>query len=111
MNNFFQELLLLIQAILTPSCWIRNYKYDAHWDLYLRTKLKQGETWEDIGRYTARFGGVLLWIENYPYASFYKYEGWWKEQGGDRFLPSRRTTILLRRSLMEAAGGTLPKLD
>lgn len=44
-------------------------------------------------KYKAKLGGLNLWIENQPYASWRPYE-----KGVEyHYLPSRRTVILLER--------------
>ncbi len=68
MNNIFNKIYWFLFFLIRPSFWLMNYDYNKNLDTVLRKKLIDGEKFTSIGRYEASFGGVKLWIENYPYA-------------------------------------------
>lgn len=58
-----------VRILVTPSCWLQNACYSKEWD----TKLKQliaANRFTNIGEHKAFLGGVEIWIDNHPYASF-----------------------------------------
>lgn len=83
------KLKTLIRILTTPSCWQRNYKTDLIWDMKLNQLLDQHE-FTEIGEYTARLGPIVVWIENYPYASFSPYS---PAAGTVSVLPTRETAF------------------
>lgn len=59
----------LFKVLFTPSCWLQNHSYSADWDFDLRM-LMQEHKFEMIDGYIVRLGGVIIWYQNHPYASF-----------------------------------------
>jgi hypothetical protein len=55
-------------AVLNPNCWLRGGKTDCEWDEGLWQAIDQGRV-SHVGEFHAIVGGVLVWIENCPYAS------------------------------------------
>lgn len=77
-----------IRVLLTPSCWIQNKPYSAKWNALLN-KLLMEEEFTDVTEFYARIGGIQVWINNHPYASFSPYHG-----NFELNIRPRRSTIL-----------------
>lgn len=59
----------LLKVLITPSCWIQNNKYSAIWDDKLN-RLMATHKFEHLNSCESKLGGLIIWIENHPYASF-----------------------------------------
>lgn len=57
-----------ICVIINPSYWLMNHPFNEKWDQKLRGLLSEDVVIEN--RHKASFGGVGVWVENHPYASF-----------------------------------------
>ena len=58
-----------LRVLLTPSCWVQNCSYSRMWDAHLQELIAK-ETFVSIGHYTAKIGGITVWVANHPFASF-----------------------------------------
>lgn len=79
-----------------PSYWDSNYPYNKYLDEHLKELLEKGTMFEQIDKYTAKFGPVVLWTANHPEASFRVY------RSGSDDLPGRYTRKLLMDRLVES---------
>lgn len=86
------ELMLLIRVLLSPSYWIRIYRYDSSYDKWLRLQLRN-PIFTDMDKHTIKLNGKLIWIASYPYGSYRTYNG--------SELPSRRTTLLMKCAIQK----------
>ena len=84
------ELMLLIRVLLTPSYWIRIYRYDSSYDKWLRLQLIN-PIFTDMDAHTIKLNGKLIWIASYPYGSYRLFDG--------SELPSRRTPLLMKAAI------------
>jgi hypothetical protein len=100
-----------LRVLLRPHCWLQNYPYSKDWDQKLRSMI-ESHRFEADDQYTARLGGMDIWIENHPYASFRPDDG-----KLPRVTPSRATILFAYDILMEdffAASGQskdIPELE
>lgn len=92
MQSMAQELLLYAIVLCNPRRWMRNYPTSRALDKTLRNAIKTSEFTEH-DQYTTKLGGLNLWTENAPYASWRE----WDENFSGEELPSRRTVVLLER--------------
>lgn len=56
-------------TVFHPSYWMMNHPYSRRWDTILRDLLARGK-YEKPGNFTWNVGGISVWVENHPYASF-----------------------------------------
>ena len=56
-------------AWLDPSTWIQLHPYSETWDRELNSLL-DNNSFEDIEECLATLGGLTIWTESHPYASF-----------------------------------------
>lgn len=87
----------LLRIILTPGCWIRNYRKCSHIDNLINKLLDSGDI-QIESECMAIIGGRTIWIGNAPYAAGTLYEG--KPVMG---MPSRRTVFRLMDAIAEHA--------
>lgn len=98
--NFKWWLKYTIKVLITPSCWIRNYRTSKIWDKQF-LKLLEENNWERTSVYTAYIGSEEVWISNHPYASFFPYR-----PAGGGALPSRKTVLYaMDRLVQDLLGG------
>lgn len=84
----------LWEVLTTPKCWIRLCATNKVLDSEINKALDNPK-FDDISSYTVNLNGMMLWIENYPYAFGSVY-------GNDSLgLPSRRTVFRLRDELIK----------
>jgi hypothetical protein len=81
-------------TICAPGYWLRNYPCSKEWDRLLN-RLLDTEKFVYVDEFTAKLGGVEVWITNHPYASFRPYAPERLEA-----LPARRTVLRARRKLL-----------
>ena len=93
MNDLRNWLLGALRVLSTPSCWIQNETYSRQWDRKLNQLLAL-HRFESITTHTALIGGVEIWIENHPYASF-------TPQNGISCRPKRITILRAYDKLLE----------
>jgi len=62
----------ILRVIFTPTCWLQLYPYSVAWDAKLNQLLKDHPL-VMVDQYTAKLGTQEIWVENYPFASFYPY--------------------------------------
>ena len=70
--EWFEDLLISLWVLINPKYWIMNYPYSEEWDIELN-RLMDEHTFIIVDRFTAKLGDRLIWITNYPYASFRDY--------------------------------------
>lgn len=99
--NFKWWMKYTIKVLITPSCWIRNYQTSKNWDKKF-LKLLEENKWGSPDQYTACLGDIVIWIANYPYASFNPCS-----TAGLRVLPSRKTAMYARERLEQDLLGDL----
>lgn len=93
MKDFFRNL----QFIFRPKFWLMNDPYDKDWDNEFNVLLDE-HTFSNIDEHTAKLGDTRIWIANYPFACFKKYEN-------SRYLynlgkrPSRLTILRAKKLL------------
>jgi len=58
-----------LKVLFTPSCWLQNNSYSAGWNMELKMLMNENK-FEDLGSGVVRLGGVVIWANNHPYASF-----------------------------------------
>ena len=93
MYKFLYWLKAQVFGLLNMRMWVRNTMYDQALDEWFQACLSEDVLFTDIGEYTAKLKGVLVWISNYPYASF---------TVGGSGLPSRYTAYRLQKHLMRS---------
>lgn len=84
-------------ALITPTCWITvGGPFNRNFDKWLNDCIDKKLPFENVRECSAKIGGVELWIENHPYASFTPY-------GERRELvrPSRATRLRAHHHLMK----------
>ena len=59
------------KTLYSPSCWLRNYKTDFHWDKKIREMLGN-PVFTELKAHQVKLNGVDIWISNHPYASMVK---------------------------------------
>lgn len=91
--NFISEVLIWLRS-LTPPYWIRNHSTNKALDKWILAALKSPR-FRKISERRVVLNGVELWVSNYPYAYGYMpdFEGFG--------MPSRRTTIKLKKAVEE----------
>lgn len=57
-----------LRILLTPSCWLRNYKTCPHMSRFINAALDRGEVPTQPDPYRIELAGKNFWGENYPYA-------------------------------------------
>lgn len=87
-----------LRILLTPSCWLRNFRTGKAITNFIRQRLESGEkpTIEAFGH--IGLGGKLFWGHNYPYAYGTEYCGCFNEGP----MPSRKVVFMLNDAV-EAA--------
>ena len=95
----------IIKVLLSPVCWLRNYKYSKQWDKELN-KLMKEHKFTSPTEYDVMLGKRKLWIENYPYACFDDSYNWNIPDTlyTDKRMPSRVTVLKLADKLFEDTG-------
>ncbi len=68
MNNIFNKIYWFLFFLIRPHFWGLQNEYNEKLDTALRKKLEEGRKFTSINKYDASFGGLELWIANYPYA-------------------------------------------
>ena len=86
-----REFLLWLR-VLHPRFWVQNYPINHVWDAKLRSLLKT-ETFVKENLCICKIGPHLVWVENYPYASF--------RPIGLAVMPTRRTRIMAHDKLVK----------
>lgn len=61
-----------LRYLFRPGWWVMLCPYSDGWDKRLN-ELLDGHEFEAVNEYSARIGGVELWIANHPYASMRPY--------------------------------------
>lgn len=89
MMNWLKDVVF---TITHPSFWFMNYPYSAAWDAELR-QLLSTTVFTDVTEYTAKLGGIRIWVANYPFACM--------NFMGNR--PSRRLIAKAYQRLLRAA--------
>lgn len=79
---------------LSPRYWFMSYPYSDAWDARLNQLMEQN-TFKWASPCQAKLGGVHVWIENHPYASFSPYK-----PAQINVRPSRLTIIRAHRKLV-----------
>ena len=79
-----------LRVLLTPSCWIRNYRTSPHLSRFIQDHLRAGEQPEVLNGFHAKLGGKVLWVRNYPYG--YGSEAAFATRGP---IPDRKTVFML----------------
>ena len=54
---------------MLPDFWIMTERYSESWDKAFN-RLLDKYIFTDVGLYTAKLGGIEVWIRNMPYAAF-----------------------------------------
>jgi len=67
------KFLLGLQFIFRPDYWVMNNSYSKELDKFMNDLLDNYE-FESINEYTAKLGGITIWISNVPYAAMIPYE-------------------------------------
>lgn len=75
----------LLKVLITPMCWMQNYRYSETWNTTLN-KLLTTNNFEYQDSAHAKIGKYIVWIENHPYASFHP-------TNNISVRPSRRTIL------------------
>lgn len=75
-----------LRVLFTPRCWIQSGKYSAEWDKALNN-LMTTDNFDWYCERRASIGGVHIWVDNHPYASFTI------QLKGVEVRPSRRTVL------------------
>ena len=90
-NGLLRWLSGTLSVLATPGCWLQLYPFSKDWDRWLNKKM-ESEDFSDITKFTAKLGGVEIWVANHPYASLrpYKLE----------IRPSRATILRAHRKLV-----------
>ena len=63
-----KKLLKNIKYLFKPKFWGMEYPYSRPWDFMLNEMLNEEDNVKIVSEFTARVGGVDVWIGNYPYA-------------------------------------------
>ena len=84
-----------IRVVMTPSCWIRNYRTSKEWDRELNHLLDTEDF--EIHNFHLRFvkSGTCIWIANYPYAFGDRITPLENFYGYVNKLPARKTVFRL----------------
>jgi len=84
-----ETLKCFLKNLFNPIYWYRSYPYNQEWDDYLKTVIEKDMHVEIIDEYTAKIidDDIIIWLANYPYASFHPYA-----PNNMNILPSRCTT-------------------
>lgn len=91
--NFLSNMKYGLQAIVTPSCWLRNHKTDSDWDRQVNAELNH-PIFMNRDEYTVDLNGKTIWVANHPYASVRDYStGVSSTHGRTEKMPSRRTVF------------------
>ena len=91
--RFLDYIYYCISIILDPRMWLMLFPYSRTWDNWVNKSLDEGK-FTDIGEYTARLNGELIWIANYPY-------GFGTPHNGLHVRPSRMTIRRIMRRIIE----------
>lgn len=101
-----KKVIFKIRVFLFWFWRIRMYPTSEKWSKRIGYLLAEGYTLKIIDEYSAELGPESLWIENYPYASFYRYR--YPYIGHDRnlrFIPNWSTgyklCMMLKKSKMD----------
>lgn len=76
--------------LLRPRHWLRAYPTSLTWDAFVLRAIASGDV-ERICDYTAKVGGVMVWVANFPYGYGRRYPG--------EVLPRASTVDLLADAL------------
>ena len=90
----------LIFRVVRPKYWIQNEPTDYEWDAILRDLMKKRELVVE-SEYHVFFGGVRVWVANFPY-SFGNPAG---EMDKTKVLPSPITRKQLKQKVDAARKG------
>ena len=93
----------LMKVLITPSCWVRIYQSSEAHDAKLLDLLKKYK-FEKIDNFTTSLGGVVFWIKNHPYASFYLFKESFQTTK-EKMLPKRTTVLYAYDRLIEDTMG------
>lgn len=83
-----------------PPYWLQTGPTNKEWDRALNKALDTGRI-EDVDNYTAKVGGITVWVSNWPYGYGNPYEP------TVRVLPTVATRKRLRAALINAL---IPKI-
>ena len=89
-----KKLIKNIKYLFKPKFWVMEHPYSKHWDIKLNEMLDKENNVKIVSDFTARVGGMDVWIGNYPYA-----------YGNPKTLdirPSRATIERLHKAVIKA---------
>jgi hypothetical protein len=86
---------VLLRILTTPSCWMRNRRFDARVDVVLNKLLDEYAVTKLTAHHMV-IGGRVVWVANWPYCF-----GHFTDRSDAMGLPSRATCFRLRDRLME----------
>lgn len=69
----FRAMTRWLRVLFTPSIWICLGVYSREWDTVLRSLMQTGR-FESIDEFTARIGGIEVWVANRPYGCMRIYQ-------------------------------------
>lgn len=91
--EWFKDLLISLWVLINPNYWLMNYSYSKDWDNELN-RLMNEHTFINIDEFTAKLGDRIIWITNYPFASFREYIGMYSTKR-----PSKKTIYKAMKKL------------
>lgn len=89
----------LMKVLITPSCWVRSYQTSEVNDEKLLDLLKKHK-FKKIDNSTASLGGVVFWVGNHPYSSFFLIKAS-ALTTKEKMLPKRTTVLYAYDRLLE----------
>lgn len=99
------------QVVFNVRFWELIHPYNEKWDLLLKDNLRRGCIWQVQSDCYAIYGGVYIWIENYPYGCFDAMEIRNGLLHCKKIRPSRKTIYLLHRDMMNTYKKALRQRD
>lgn len=99
MKKLLPEIKLWLRVTFDPNYWARCGSYDRQWDRFLRSAIEKDLSFEvdfvasDGSIFSVWCLGEEIWVPdaNYPYS--------YGRNQRYRWMPSRRTTLLLKQKL------------
>lgn len=82
-----KKIKAIIRILLTPSCWLRNYSTNKFLSVRINNAIDREADVILHDNYRVIMDGMLIWIENYPYA--------FGQVSGQRGMPDRTTVFRL----------------
>ena len=95
-----QLIINKLKVLITPNCWLRNYRTDKEWDSELNKMLDNPIftcRYTELEPFDIHINGVSIWICNYPYAFAYSYTP--LKDICEKCLPRRSTVFRLKDAL------------